>query len=799
MSSSTLNLPFYPQETSAGSSNIAAYGKLQHVADALSGLTYAEPSSEFSGADAITIKVTDAGGLAASRTVKIEVEASSPPKITRAGRLASLPRLLSVDEDGGLSLDSFRISVSNSARDSMVQVEIFSTNGVVSLPRSEEEPELSTSTGAGQGVVVAGNVDVVNRAMRSLVYRPDADFWGSDELSIIAREGRRDEGGKSNAGWNTVVGIESVIILIDPVNDPPTIDIPIGLAGEVFPTALAGKVMSLGGIVIHDADAGEPRGSQLVTVNASTGVEETTISLAMDSSTVRGRIPGVHFLEGSAEGAYPSIAFRSPLHLANSALNLLQFWAPFGLSSGLCNVTITVSDHGNWGKGTEEIVSSNVTIDVQYQQYPLAADPGGFVHLDTPHGALSVDEDGHLHNLGIKLTADFGADYSVSTTWVDLTLAVDHGLVHVPKNGAWVDRNAGIEIIRHGPGSMTLSGAVADVSAALVNSSYMPEPDFYGMETLEILVREHRGDGVTNASVEILVFPQPDPPTLALDIAPEGLNVEGGSRLQLYGVEVQHVDALDDFASGTITLRARSTAGGATITMNGTQPGLWVYEGGAERVLVARGTVENLQIALNSGALEYVPADGYDGLDIIALSVSADSPYGAFGDKNPSLVEEVGSGAGNTTTVELSITVAPAFVFGAVRLDNGSIFRTVEGSGIEIAGISVRAPGRRDTSDVVVSVSFETASGGVTLPGAANRPVISNGQGESTMWLTGEELEVNMALAGAVFKGNAFYNGVADIKVTSVDCLHVGMLCVTSSFRILLSRQTCSTRPACFR
>lgn len=765
----------FPQEASAGNNSIDAYGQLQHVSDALSGLTYAGPSSDFSGDDTVSIKVVDAGGLTASRIIKIEVEASSPPQITRVGRLASLGRTLNVDEDDELSLDSFRISVSNSATDSMVQVEIFCTNGVVSLPRSGQESELSVSTSTGQGVVVAGNTDVVNRVMRSLVYRPDANIWGSDELSIVAREGRRDSG-NPNAGWNTVPGIESFIILIEPVNDPPVIDIPIGLAGEEFPTALAGEMLSLEGIIVHDADAAEPEGSQLVSINASTGDEQTTISLAMGSSTVQGRIPGVRFLEGSAEGVYSSIAFRAPLHLANSALNLLQFGAPFGLPSGLRNVTITVSDHGNWGKGTEEIVSSSVIIDLQYQQDPLHAFPGGFVHLDTPHGALSVDEDGHLHDLGITLRADFGADQSGNSTWVDVTLAVDHGLVQVSKIGALVSRNADIEVIRHGPGSLTFSGGVAEVSAALVNSSYMPEPDFYGMETLELLVQEHIGDGVMNASVEILVLPQPDLPTLTLDI-PEGLTVEGGSQLQLYGVEVQHVDALDDFGSDTVALRARSTTGSGTITMNGIQPGLWVYAEEAGRVLVARGTVENLQVALDSGALEYGPADGYDGLDVVALSVSTDSPYGAFGDELPSSVEEDDFGVGNSSTVELNITVAPAFVPGAVLLENGPLFRTVEGSGVEIAGMSVRAPGRRDTSDVVVSVSFETAEGGVTLPGAASGPVVATGQGESTMSLTGKELEVNMALAGAVFQGDAFYNGVADIKVTDVDCLQVAMFC----------------------
>ncbi|CAM9224731.1 unnamed protein product, partial [Ectocarpus fasciculatus] len=753
-----------PEDVTVSNSSIVAYGQLQDIADVLSALTYTGQSSEFSGIDTITLKVVDAGGLTASRIVKVDVEASSPPKITRARRLASLPTSPVVDEDGELSLDALHISVSDSAVESIVQVEIVCTNGAVSLPLSEQEPELWTSTDKGQGVVVAGNTNRVNRALRSLVYRPDADVWGSDQLSIVARA-RNDNAIGSSSGWNTVAGIESIVILINPVNDPPTIHFPARLAGGVLPLAFAGEVLPLGGIVVHDADAGEPGGSQLVSVNVSAVGEGSTVSLAMSNSTVQGRLPGVLFLEGSAEGMYPSIAFRAPLHLANSALDLLQFWTPFRQPSGLYNVSVTVSDHGNWGKGEEEIASANVTIDVRYQDDPLAdAGRGGLVQWDIPDGALSVDEDAHLHDLGIALRADDGTVSSANDMWVDASLEVDHGLIQMPKSGAQVNGETVFEVVRYGPGSLTVSGAVADVSVALADSSYTPEPNFHGVETLVLSVREHFGERVTNASVDVVVFSRPDPPTIAVDIAPEGITAEVGSRLVLHGVEVQHVDALDEYASGTVTLRAYSTTKGGTIAMNKTQPGLWVYTEETGGALVARGSVENLQIALDSGALEYLPSAGYDGLDVVSLSVSADSQYGVFGGKSSALQEAIYGGSENATA-ELHINVIPALASAAVIFGGGPLFRTVEGSGIEIAGIRVRAPGRRNTSDVVLSVSFETAHGSVTVREAARTRVIVEGKGRSAMSLTGKELDINMALEGAIFNGGPFYNGVADVKV----------------------------------
>lgn len=753
---------------SVGESSISAYGTLEEVADALLGLTYAGQSSDFSGADTVTLEIADAGGLTASSIVRIDVEAASPPKITRAGPLASLPRTLSVDEDGELFLDALHVSVLSSESETMVQMEISCTNGIISLPLSDrEKADLRTTTGTGQGVILAGTADRVNRALRSLVYRPDADFWGSDQLSIVAREGTDGVGGSS--GWNTLAGIESIIVLINPVNDPPTIHVPIAFAGDVIPTAFAGEVFGLGGIEVRDADAEEPRGSQLVSVNTSVAVEGTLLSLALGNTTVQGRIPGVGFMEGSAEGVFPIIAFRAPLHLANYALSLLQFLSPYGQPSGLCGVTIIVSDHGNWGNGVEEVVSANLIINLQRQEDPFAASPGGFAHWDTPHGALSVDEDGELSDLGVALVPDSASDASsINGTWVDATLEVEHGFVQVSSSGRWINGKDAVELVRHSPGSLTVSGALAEVSTVLAATTYVPEPDFHGPETLALSAQEHRGDWAMNASVEILVFPQPDPPTISVGSSLKALTAEGGSRLILRGVEVQHVDALDEFESGTVTLRGHSVAGRGTLSVNGTQPGLWMYteEGGS--VLVVRGSVESVQTALDSGTLEYVPADGYDGLDVIMLTIAADSPYGAFGYESLGLVEDFGGNSGGNASVEVEITVLPPFTPAAVTIEGGSVFRGVEGNGIEMPGILVRAPGRRNTSGKSVSIRFEMTQGGVTLPGAANRQVAVRSQGESSLTLTGTEADVNMALRGAVFNGGPFYNGVADIKVTWV-------------------------------
>lgn len=749
--------------TNTANNSIVAYGQLEDVAGALSGLTYAGQTSEFSGTDTITLEVVDAGGMVASRVIKVDIEADRPPKITRVGRLATSPRNLRMDEDGELLLDSLHMSTPNTAADSTVQVEIFCTNGIVSLPTSKQETDVLISMNMSAGVIIAGNTDRVNNVLRSLMYRPNSDVWGSDEISIIAREGRSGIAG----GWSTIAGSESIIVLIEPVNDAPTIDIPRGLTRTVPPVALAGDFLSLAEIVVHDVDAGEAAGSQLLLVNVSTGLEGNMVSLATGKTTVHGRIPGVLFLEGSAEGVYPVITLKGPINHVNAALSLLQFWAPFGQPNGVDNVTIGAADFGNWGKGVEEVVTASLAVDVRYREDPLAVEHA-FIQWETPPGALSVGEDGQLNVLGITLITE-GSNYPANSTWVDVTIAADHGLVQVVDAGAGTDRKPTVEIVRSGLGLLTVSGAVEEVSAALAGCTYIPDPNYHGLETLGLSAQGRSEEWTTTTSVPIVVFPEPDAPTITVGKTPAANSsmartVDVGSRLPLHGVTIQHADALHSSTSDTITLRVHSATGSGTVWMNDSIPGLWIYAEEAGSVLVARGNVENLQQALDAGGLEYIPAEEHSGTDVLELSVSANFPYVTFGNESSNVFDDLGEV--EHATAELEVTVIPAFVPAAVALEDGALFSTTEGVGVLTPGIIINAPGRRNTSEIVVSVSFGVDRGGIRLPRAAGRQIVVEGQGESTMLLTGTEFEVNLALLGAVFHPAPFYNGVADVKVT---------------------------------
>lgn len=742
---------------------MSAYGQLEDVATALSGLTYTAQSTEFSGTDTIFIEVVDADGLAASRTIKVVVQADIPPKIIRAGGLASLPRNLQMDEDGELALDTLQIIVSNPATESTVSVELFTTTGAVSLSNSDSKTDLRTSYNTGVDVVIAGNTALVNRALRRLIYRPEENTWGSDELSVVAREGRNG----SNSEWSAVAGFKSIIIVINPINDAPTIEMPIDTIGSISRQVLAGDILALEGIIIHDADAEEPSGSQLISLNMSTTEAGNMVSLAPGRTTVQGHIPGVRFIEGSAEGMHRHIAVKAPLSAANIVLQLLQFWAPYGQTNGVDTVTIAVSDDGNWGEGMAEVAVATVDVDVQYRQNPLNV-AGGPVWWDTPPGALVMDEDSHLGALGITLVTD-AFDLTANSTWVTVMIATEYGMMQMAKKVAMPEEKMTTEIVRHDPRSLIVTGAVVHVSAKLGEVTYLPEPDFHGIETLKLTVQGHAGEWTANASVDIVVFAKPDAPTItmsrsSLDDSDINHIVEVGTRLSFHKIIVEHADALHGDQSARVELRASSTAAGKGIlAMNNTHPGLWISVDEATRTLVVKGAVEKLQLALDSGALEYLPTGTSYGTDTVTLGVSSTSPFDTPFNGDVHFLDEPESVENATATMK--IEVIPLFNPGVVNLGDGALFRTTEGSSVEVSGISVRAPGRQNTSETYVMIQFWADHGRVTLPGAVGRRATVEDQGGPVVSLMGTETEVNIALIGVLFKGTPFYNGVAALKV----------------------------------
>ncbi len=179
----------------------------------VTGLVSYTPNVNFNGADSITIRVTDAAGATATVTINISVNAVNQPPVPTAPALTSNEdtsgsvMVLANDPDLG---DSFTFTISTAAKDGTATID---------------------ATGLAS-------------------YTPNANFNGNDTFTVTVT----DAGGLS--------GVVPINVTISPVNDAPTVTVPV----FSVPENGNGSVQ----LTVTDPDVGDSF-SYAVTLAASNG------------------------------------------------------------------------------------------------------------------------------------------------------------------------------------------------------------------------------------------------------------------------------------------------------------------------------------------------------------------------------------------------------------------------------------------------------------------------------------------------------------------------------------------------
>ena len=163
------------------------------VAQNGSTFTYTPPNADFFGTTSFTYTIADSGNAGdgpSTGTVNITVNpVNDPPVITKPGATPT------VDEDGAaLSITGLSVTDVDNAT---VNVSLSVTHGTLSA--------------GGQS---GSTIQVTNSALSGLTYQPNADYSGSDTLSISANDGAAPS------------VTDTVTITINPINDAPTIVVP---------------------------------------------------------------------------------------------------------------------------------------------------------------------------------------------------------------------------------------------------------------------------------------------------------------------------------------------------------------------------------------------------------------------------------------------------------------------------------------------------------------------------------------------------------------------------------------------
>jgi hypothetical protein len=448
VSHATLTLASTTGLTFTGTNGTASFtvsGTVSSLDAALNGLIYA-PTSGYTGSDSLSISITDSGdSLSASASVALTVSAPSPPTITA-------PSTGSLSENGSLVFSTSKgnaITLADaSAGANSDSLTLTVTHGTLTLAATSGLTFTTGSNGSAT-FTVTGTVTNLNAALNGLTYQPTAGYTGSDSLAISLADSSDSLSDSDSVGLSITAA------------SPPTITAP--TSGSLNENAsLAFSTANGNAISIADASIGS--GTDSLTLAVTHG----TLTLASTSGlTVTGN--------GTA-----SITATGTVANLDAALSGLTYKPTAGYS-GSDSLSVSVTDPGD---GLSS--SDSVTLTVNAAIAPTITAPA----------TASVSEDGSLvFSKSITI-----ADASAGTSTEKLVLTATHGTLKL-------GTTSGITIVSgsNRSASMTISGTLANLNAALNGLTFTPTSRYTGSASIALKYTD-AGDSLTgSASVAITV------------------------------------------------------------------------------------------------------------------------------------------------------------------------------------------------------------------------------------------------------------------------------------------------------
>ncbi|MBE9640255.1 DUF4347 domain-containing protein [Salipiger mangrovisoli] len=217
----------------------------------------------------------------ASGQVTLEVtDVNDAPVVTSATPAQTLA------EDGtltiaGLSLEDVDVSerATETAADAVLTLTVSVSNGTLAFDDAEGLSFDAGSNGESASLTVSGTLAALNAALTGLAYSPEADFHGSDTLSLSV-----SDNGLEGAG-TALIGTGSVALTVTPSNDAPVLG-----DGDVEATSITEDEV---------ANAGQTVGSLL---SAATVTDVDTGDHAADNGTLSGMAIHGTGVDGNGSG-----------------------------------------------------------------------------------------------------------------------------------------------------------------------------------------------------------------------------------------------------------------------------------------------------------------------------------------------------------------------------------------------------------------------------------------------------------------------------------------------------------------
>ena len=297
---------------------------------------------------------------------------------------------------------------------------------------------------------------------------------------------------------------------------------------------------------------------------------------------------------------------------------------------------------------------------------------------------------------------------------------------------------SGLGITGSSTSSLTLTGTLTTLNAAIGSLVYTPNTNYVGTDSIQISVT-NANDGLTGAAtVAMLVYAVP-----SVTIPQSTVMTENSSFNFANTISVADASAIG--ASDSLDVQLIPGTGWGTLTLGSTTGLTFTNGSNNSRSMTMTGTLANLNAALNG--LVYTPEIGFYGEPLLTVGISDPGDFQQYGGLDEITVEGLPA----------PVVTAPS---SASVIENGSI---------AFPSGSINVSDGEDHGSNADSLSLSVSDGGLTLGSTSGLTFTTGSNGSSAITVTGTFANLNSALSGLVYSPNPAYIGYDRLDVSELD------------------------------
>jgi len=654
------------------------------------------------------------------------------------------------------------------ANPELVRVTLTSVNGTTTLPMgfsgitfvdAAGMPEVNVANDGDADAVMRfeGSLAAVNAVLEELSFVPDPghnDDFGMTQLTVTVN----DLGNFTSPTQPAEEDSVTIDFSVAPANSSPEVVVPGDqMIDEDTPLDFTGATL----VSVNDALDGNV-GEMLVTLDVTNGTLTLNAAEVGDLTSLMG--------DGTA-----SITLTGSVVQINEALDGMQY-VPDADYNGMDVLTVTIDDQGNTGGGPALSASEmvNITIDAinddpvnNLDGMPISAPTITVLEHRAFEPAFIFDAAGG--SLITVTDVDVKDDMTANSGEVTVTLTATNGTLTLSgMTGLVFGLGTGTDDV-----SMTFTGHIDDVNAALVDLSFNLIPMFIGTATLTMTTDDggRFGVGGVGTDTDVITLDVVERNDAPVNSVPGMQTVEEDAVAPLvFSTANANLISISDEDAGGAVVQVTLTATDGSLALNPAEVGdldVSFMDGvrgvdgdgdGSDGTLIVRGTIMDINEALDG--LAFTPATNFNGMATLTIETNDLSNTGNGGDRTALDMVSIDV----TPTNDDPVVVAPLSV--NATEDTDFTFSVSGGTGITVSD-PIDDPSGMGTGEYELSLTVTSSGtvGSLALGGTAGLTLIDGDGSDGTLVVRGTQADLNTALDGLIFTPPAG-EGVPDQLLT---------------------------------